>query len=307
MISGLLGGLLWGLDTVIIGIALSTSTFVSTSQAIFLAPFISTFLHDAFSMILLWFNMIIKKETNNMKKALKTKSGKFIMLGALLGGPIGMTGYVNAIKYIGPGYTAILSALFPAVGAILSAIFLKEKLNKNQIIGLIIAIIGVIGLSYTPQNINITHPFLGFFFAILCILGWASEAVIVAYGMKDPNISDENALQIRQSISALFYGLVIITSMKAWPLTINVVQSKTIYIIFLAALFGTTSYLCYYKAIHQIGAAKAMALNITYCAWSLVFSLLLLNIQPTIASICFGILTIIGSLLSALQIKKISK
>ncbi len=307
MISGLLGGLLWGLDTVIIGIALSTSTFVSTSQAIFLAPFISTFIHDAFSMILLWFNMIIKKETNHMKKALKTKSGKFIMLGALLGGPIGMTGYVNAIKYIGPGYTAILSALFPAVGAILSAIFLKEKLNKNQIIGLIIAIIGVIGLSYTPQNINITHPFLGFFFAFLCILGWSSEAVIVAYGMKDPNISDENALQIRQSISALFYGLVIITCMKAWPLTIEVVQSKTIYIIFLAALFGTTSYLCYYKAIHQIGAAKAMALNITYCAWSLVFSLLLLNIQPTMIGICFGILTVIGSLLSALQIKKIFK
>ena len=51
MISGLLAGILWGLDTVILGIALSMAPFLSTEQALALAPFVSTFLHDAASSI----------------------------------------------------------------------------------------------------------------------------------------------------------------------------------------------------------------------------------------------------------------
>ena len=35
MITGLMAGVLWGLDTVILGIALAMSQFVSTEQAIF--------------------------------------------------------------------------------------------------------------------------------------------------------------------------------------------------------------------------------------------------------------------------------
>ena len=62
MIYGLLSGLLWGLDTVLLGIALAMSQFVSTEQAIFLAPFVSTFLHDTFSSIWMAIYMTIKKE-----------------------------------------------------------------------------------------------------------------------------------------------------------------------------------------------------------------------------------------------------
>ena len=50
---GLLSGILWGLDTVILGVALSMTPFISTEQAIFLAPFVSTFLHDICSSILM--------------------------------------------------------------------------------------------------------------------------------------------------------------------------------------------------------------------------------------------------------------
>ena len=45
---GLLSGLLWGLDTVLLGIVMAMSHFVQTEQIIFLAPFISTFFHDTF-------------------------------------------------------------------------------------------------------------------------------------------------------------------------------------------------------------------------------------------------------------------
>ena len=48
---GLLSGLLWGLDTVLLGIVMAMSHFVQTEQIIFLAPFISTFFHDTFLLL----------------------------------------------------------------------------------------------------------------------------------------------------------------------------------------------------------------------------------------------------------------
>lgn len=123
MITGLTAGILWALDTVILGIALAMTPFVSTEQAVFLAPFVSTFIHDFCSSLWMLLYMGIKKQLKNVIRALKTRSGKFIVLGALLGGPIGMSGYVAAINYIGPAYTAIISSMFPALGALLSYIF----------------------------------------------------------------------------------------------------------------------------------------------------------------------------------------
>ena len=51
MIAGIIAGIAWALATVILGIALGMSPFCSTEEAVFLAPFVSTFLHDSFSAL----------------------------------------------------------------------------------------------------------------------------------------------------------------------------------------------------------------------------------------------------------------
>lgn len=298
MFEGLLAGFLWGLDTVILGIALSRSSFVSTEQVIFLAPFISTFIHDICSSLWMLAYMGIKKQYRKVIQALKTRSGKFIVLAAMVGGPIGMTGYVLSIKYIGAAYTAVISALFPAVGAFLSYLILKEKMKVYQMIGLAVSIGGVIMLGYTPGNSEVSNGFIGFLFALMCVFGWAAEAVIIGYGLKDPDISDEQALQIRQLTSAIFYGVIILPLLKGWNITLKILHTSTAAIILASALFGTTSYLFYYKAINKIGASKAMALNITYCAWSMAFGYLLLNEAMTTKDIVCAIVIIVGSVVA---------
>lgn len=309
MFHGLLAGILWGLDTVILGIALAMTPFISTEEAIVLAPFVSTFLHDICSAIWMFIYMGVKKQLGNVVRALKTKSGKFIVVAALLGGPIGMTGYVAAINYIGPGYTAIISAMFPAIGAVLSYIFLKEKMSKVQIAGLAVSIASVIGLSYTPDGSAPENFLLGLFCALLCAFGWAAEAVICAYGLKDPSITDEQALQIRQTTSATSYALVILPLMSGWNFTLSLVPTSVSVVILMSALFGTASYVMYYRAIYKIGATKAMALNITYSAWSIVFAFILIGTMPDVKSIIFGVLLICGSLVAAngFDISKLTK
>lgn len=306
MFTGLLAGILWGLDTVILGIALAAAPFVSTEQAILLAPFVSTFLHDACSSVWMLIYMGIKKQYKQIVRALKTKSGKFIILGGLLGGPIGMSGYVAAINYIGPAYTAIISALFPALGSFLSYIFLKERMKPIQIVGLCVSILGIIVLGYTPGGGDeMKNVVLGFGCALLCCVGWASEAVICAYGLRDPDITDEQALQIRQLTSALFYGIAIISVLKGWDFTISLLPNSVMGIIAASALFGTASYVCYYKAIATIGASKAMALNITYSAWAIVFSFFLLHTLPDVKSVICGIVIVFASIVAAADINEI--
>lgn len=303
MISGILAGLLWGVDTVILGIALAMSPFATATEALILAPFVSTFLHDFCSSIWMFIYMGSRQQLHKVWRALKTRSGKFIILGALLGGPIGMSGYVASIYFIGPSYTAIISSLFPAVGAFFSYLFLKEKMQWYQMMGLGLSISCVILLGYTAVDAEVNNLLLGMISAFVCVLGWSLEAVICAYGMKDPEVNDEDALQIRQCTSALFYGVIIITALNAWPMSFEVVQSEVLWFVLASALFGTASYVFYYRSINTIGASKAMALNITYTAWSIVLSFMFLGLIPDVKSVILGLLIIGGSLFAASDIK----
>lgn len=309
MTAGIIAGITWALETVILGIALSMAPFISTEQAIFLAPFASTFLHDAFSAIWCFIYNAIRGNLGNVWRALKTKSGKWVIVAAIIGGPVGMTGYVLAVNYMGASIGAIASAIFPAIGSVLAFIFLKEKMKWHQWLFLVATLLGVYGLSYSP-NLDIQNFWLGLIGALMCSFGWGIEAVILAKCLKDPEVTDEYALQIRQTTSALFYGIIILPVLKGWGFTASLFTTNTGWLlptIAIAALFATVSYLFYYKAIAQIGASKAMALNVTYTAWAILFTVLILrdmSVLSPLTVIC-AIVVLVCGIFAATDFKNI--
>jgi len=260
--------------------------------AVFLAPFITAFLHDAFSAIWTFMYLAFKKQLGNLFKAMKTKSALFVVLAALMGGPVGMTGYLIAVKLIGPSYTAIISSLYPAVGAILAYFILKEKMNKKAWLGLIFAIIGVSIIGYSAGEAGTS--IVGFLCALLCVFGWGSECVICAYGMKGDEVSSEFALQIRQFTSAIVYGVLIVPVVGGIGLSFEILRTSVIWWIGATALSGTISYLFYYKAIYKIGATRAMGLNITYVVWSILFDILINGNAISLKTIVCSIMVIVG-------------
>lgn len=300
MFAGIIAGVTWAVETIVLGIALAMSPFCSTEQAVILAPFASTFLHDLFSAIWSCVYNGVRGNLRSVGRALKTKSGKFVALAAVIGGPVGMTGYVLSVANMGASIGAVASAIFPAIGAVLAYFFLKEKMSWYRWVFLILSLLGVYGLSYSPE-INITNFWLGFAGTLMCAFGWGIEAVIIAKSVQDAAVTDEIALQIRQTTSALVYGVVILPVMKGWGFTLSLFNGTgwLIPTIAIAALFATASYLFYYRAISQIGASKSMALNITYSAWAVIFSVIFLGqsdllnpvtILCTVAVLVFGIL-----------------
>ena len=310
MFFGITAGVTWALETIILGIALAMTPFVSTEQAIFLAPFVSTFIHDFCSAI--WatiYNGVRGNLGRVWHAAFGTKGGKFVMLAAVIGGPIGMTGYVMAVNYMGASIGAVASAIFPAIGAILAYIFLKEKMQWYRWVFLVATLLGVYGLSYSP-DIDVKNFWLGIIGALMCAFGWGIEAVILAKCMQDPDVKDEYALQIRQTTSALVYGVVLLPILRGWGFTVSLFTSGTGWLlptIALAAFFATLSYLCYYKAISSIGASKSMALNVTYAAWAILFTVVILRDTSVLTpvTVACALVVIVCGILAAADFKEL--
>lgn len=298
--SALVSGMTWGIDTVLIGIALAMTPFVDMEKAIVLAPFVSTFLHDAFSAIWMILYQIVRGNLSKVFKAMNSRSGHFIMLGALLGGPVGMTCYILSVKYIGPAYAASLTSIYPAAGAFFAFIFLKEKLEKRAWMGIGLSIFGVIVIGYSSGgNIALQGTFIiGLLCALGTVLGWGLESVICAYGMKD-DVTPEEALNIRQLTSAIFYGIIILPLLSGHGVTIEVFRHPTWIVLAATALVGTTSYLFYYSAINLIGAARSTALNITYSLWATLIQIVFLKQPVTIQFVLGSVIVICGTILVA--------
>lgn len=301
VIYGFLSGITWALDTVLIGKILTAAIFVSTKQAILLAPLVSTFLHDAASSFWVSGYFSLKGELKRTLAKVKTKSGMFVMLAALLGGPLGMTFYVLAIKYLGSSYAAAFSSVYPAVGAFFAFLFLKDRLLLKNWFGLLMSIIFIILLGYSSDNLTSPNFLLGMLFIVLCIISWGLESVVVAYGMKDGEITPEQSLLLRQFVSAFVYGLVILPVFNGWSLTIEVLTNREFLFLALVALAGSLSYLFYYISIRDIGPTRAMGLNISYSAWAIFLGFLLFGEPLSLQLLFYSFMIIFGSVLSVAE------
>ena len=294
---GIGSGALWGLDTVILAIALALNPFATDAHASLGAAA----LHDAVCALILLVFMAMRGRLKDTWRAIHTRSGRAVMVAALLGGPIGMSGYLLAIDQIGAGYTAIISTFYPALGTALAVLVLKERMRPRQVIALAVAIGAIIATSYTSTSVS-GSALWGVLGALAAVVGWGCEAVILAWGMRDDAVDNETALQIRETTSGLTYLVLVVPLGGALSSTGQALTSPgAMGLVALAAAAGTASYLFYYKAIDLLGAARAMALNISYSAWAVLFAFLLQSIVPAPIQIVLCVVILVGTVLAATE------
>lgn len=293
---GILSGITWGLDTVVLSIALMMIPFLGAPES----SIATAFLHDAVCALILLVYMGVRGRIRDTIAALGTHSGKAVIAGGIIGGPLAFTGYVIAINNIGPGYTAILTSFYPAFGTLLAFLLLGERMRPRQLVAFAVALAGVVALGWSSVASDTTgNAMVGVLAALMSVVGWGSEAVILAWGMRDELVDNETALQIRETTSALVYALVVAPIFGALAFSGAAAFTPATAVLALAAVAGTASYLFYYKAISLIGAARSMALNISYSAWAVVFGLLLLGTVPTLLVVVSCVVILVGTALAA--------
>jgi len=295
---GFFSGALWGLDTVVLAIALAMTPFLDFGQS----ALAGAVLHDVACALILLVYMAVRGRLKDTITALRTRPGKSVIVAALLGGPIGMSGYLIAIDNIGPGLTAIISTFYPALGTLLAFILLKERMAPRQIVALLVALGAIVatGWSATSEPIEGGNAILGVVGALACVIGWGSEAVILTWGMRDEAVDNEVALQIRETTSAVVYLFIVAPIAGVFGFTLHSLAHLSAGVVALAGLAGTASYLFYYKALSAIGASRGMALNISYSAWAIIFALAFPpHTIPTLTQVICCIVILVGTVLAA--------
>ena len=259
VIAGIFSGITWALYTIINNLITKNTIFNSYIEKVFIPVLVIVFLHDFFSSIWLFFYLWRKKKIFELKKTIKSKNIFLIFLGALFGGPIGMSGYLLGIKYMGASYTASFSSTYLIVGTILSVIFLKEKINLKMIIAVLINMVGIFILNFQINEVDSNKiSILGIFSLILCIFGWALEGLIASYILKYKNtdIEPSIAIFIRQLTSTIFYSFLIIPYIKAYNLVFIVLKSNIVLYIALISVIGSLSFFLWYYSMSIIGVQE---------------------------------------------------
>lgn len=317
-----LSGFLWGIDTALLAVLTTFLSYNSSTNSVIFVGILGALLHDAVCAIFMWVYISTRKKWHKTLEILnKPRILALIIVGSLLGGPLGMSGYVLAASNIGAGYAAAISAFYPAVGTVLSALILRERLSAAKYAAFALALIAVSALGYfscaqDAQSYTNSNTILGLAGAILSVVGWGSEAVVCAWATRQKSIDDEIILHIRQTTSAFAYVIIAIiaiissifvsstvtstvTSASTSTVTSAGLESyislntsslqafKIAGMAIIVGLLGVSSYLCYYRGIAKVGASRAMAANVTYAAWSMIVTAIISCTMPSVlAWIC---------------------
>ena len=307
--TGILSGMTWGLDTVLIGVAIAMTPFVENPVLLIGGTVICSMLHDVFAALWMLVIMGYKGRLKDLMPAIKSKDGLFCVLGALFGGPLAMTFYMLAIAKGGAALTAIVTACYPLLGSAMAMVILKEKVRLRGWLGLLICILGIIYIGYTPGSEADVNVIGGIMLATVAAIGWATEGVVCGYGMKDGNVDPQLALLIRELTSGIVYLLIVAPLMvggyREMVIGTMAVFSDTIcwLTLLFTALIGMSSFFCWYTAIDLIGAAKALCLNVTYSFWAVVFTFFLVGTVLSI-NIIVGSFMVVGGVAVATLVSR---
>jgi len=89
---------------------------------------------------------------------------------------------------IGPAYIVFpIISLYPVVTIILSIIFLKERASKKAWIGIVLALLAILLLSYVPPESTVTEGVLWLLLAITVFIMWGIQAYVIKLASSDMN------------------------------------------------------------------------------------------------------------------------
>ena len=280
MTTGAFSGLTYGIYTVLVLVAGYYEPLVSAA-GLLAGPYVCSGLNDLFAGIWLTAYNAKSGRIREMGRSLNTFPGKMIVIGSILGGPIANGAYLVGLAMAG-AYAIPISALCSLFGAIFAWIFLKQKITKRVMMGMLVCVAGAIIINWTKPEGSDNFT-LGIIFSFVAAICWALEGVFATYG--GAMIDTDVAVNLRQLISGIVDLFVIVPIVGGLGLLGGTLMAG-IPAIWLAVsgLSAAVSFLCWYKSNSTVGCAVGMSLNVTYAFWGVFFCILFLGqaVTPTI-------------------------
>jgi len=181
--------------------------------------------------------------------ALKNPKPSLILAGLLIA--TNYMGFIKGLEYTSPNNAQILIQLAPLMFAVFGIYFFKERLNRYQILGLLVANVGFL-VFYRDQLLHLfgdhSHYNIGNIYILLAAITWALYAALNKINFKQLSPQVINLFQYAMSV-------VIFAPFADYGRILNL-GWKPILILCFCGLNTSLAYGCLGEAIKRIPAAK---------------------------------------------------
>lgn len=251
---------------------------------------------------LLFFPLLLKQEVRAQIKKLSAREWVVMVLLGVVLYTIGQGGQYLGLAYL-PSVTVSLilnlSALFVAI---VSSITLKEKLNWLQWIGVLLNLAGVL-IYFNPTSNPLQGHWLGWLFAVLCLLGNSVGSIIGRNVNRSAHIHPIVITGISMTIGS---ALMLATGIL-WQ-GLPPLSAQSIWIIVILAVINTAVCFTLWNYTQQtLLATETTILNNTMLVYVSILAWIFLGEKQTPLGIVGLILALAGAMLVQIQLKKAPK
>ncbi|HCS38632.1 MAG TPA: hypothetical protein DIW44_03490 [Anaerolineaceae bacterium] len=248
---------------------------------------------------LLFLPLLLKKDIRQQIKRLsKREWAVMVLLGVVLY-TVGQGGQYLGLAYL-PSVTVSLilnlSALFVAI---VSSITIKEKLNWLQWIGVLLNLAGVF-IYFNPVNNPLQGHWLGWLFAVLCLLGNSVGSIIGREVNRSARIHPIVITGISMTIGS---ALMLVTGIL-WQ-GLPPLSAQSIWIIVILAVVNTAVCFTLWNYTQQtLLATESSILNNTMLVYISILAWIFLGEKQSLVGIVGLVLALAGAMLVQIQLKK---
>jgi drug/metabolite transporter (DMT)-like permease len=212
---------------------------------------------------------------------------------------LGLTGvtFYHSFIFIGLVYTtavnaAILVNIAPIFIAILSAIFLKERIGREDVLGITIAFVGTVGV-ITNFRME-TLQSMGAVGDLLVIGSVASWAVYTVVGKSMMEKYDSLAITFYAIIIGTPFLLVLAQLHEGVSFAVRMSPNFLAILLFLAIVCTAIGYILWYEVVKVLGASKTGFFLFLMPLFSIAFAYLLLGETLTVWTGMGAVLILLG-------------
>jgi drug/metabolite transporter (DMT)-like permease len=225
----------------------------------------------------------------------------YLSASVTIGLVIGDIAYLTSQERIGVSYAFPIAATYPIATYVIAIIVVNEDVLFTRFVGIILAVLGVILISFeqaSRQNQDGSSNFdrVGLSLALLTALCWSTGSVLLQIGVESVDPIDANFVRMvfgAGIIAPIFLGSV----KRGMPKPTR----RATKIVLAAAFFGMAwGSLLYTYAVKLIGAAVASVLGSISPLFALPISIFFLKEKYSYWSILGALLTVSGVILVVL-------
>jgi drug/metabolite transporter (DMT)-like permease len=220
-----------------------------------------------------------------------------------LSGLMGITLYAVlqniAMQWTSASSATLIIASYPAITLLLESLIYKVKMNLFKIVGIVIAIAGVVILSYVKADTRQQGELLGVLLLLIAGIAWAfynflTKKVVNRY----PSIS---LLFYQTLFGAIFMAPLALFERGDWATPTALTFSM---MLFLGLFCSVLAFLLYNNGLKKLPASSVTSMLNLVPIFGVFFSWVLLGEQVTLRKVIGGVVIIAGVMISARQSKQ---